>query len=187
MKKSIIIAVVLAISTGATNLPFSNPGENQVQAAALSERRQAFVRLVNKTGATYKLQVLHQYTGDATQESEWIELAPNAEVTVMKVTYTVGFGTTGVDNWIINGIERRKLSANLKAPAGSIPIVLGGETYLDIRYKSGSGAGADWKVHTLRNNDHGKNTRIEIYPTTVEFKSESGTSSTKWNPEWTII
>lgn len=148
--------------------------------------REASVHVRNETGAIVRFQVLHQYTGEATEDSGWKEIAPGATQYMLNVHYRTGFFTTGVDNWIVNGIERRRVSAGFKLPEGLEKIEIGGEFFVDLRWSSGTGAFSDWKVHTLRSDDDGKVTTIIVRPTTVEFVSESGTSSTSWNPEYEI-
>jgi len=70
--------------------------------------------------------------------------------------YWTGFGRTGVDNWIVNGVERRKVSAEFKLPEGLEKIEIGGEFFVDLKWSSGTGAFSHWKVHTLRAADHDK-------------------------------
>ncbi|KAF0810974.1 hypothetical protein A167_00006 [Alcanivorax sp. S71-1-4] len=153
----------------------------------MSISHSAKVAVANKTGKKFKIQVLHQYTGDSTEESSWVAVGPDETVEVMSVRYRTGFLTTGVDNWIVNGIEEIEVEGDIKLPEG-LPIKkVGGKAHVDLRWHSGHGAGSDWKVHTLRSDDADKTTVIAIYPTTIEFQSHSGTSSTTWKPEFDIF
>jgi hypothetical protein len=149
--------------------------------------RSAPVVLENQTGSTFKFQVLHQYTGDNTEQSEWVELTSGQSAEVLTVHYRTGAFTTGVDNWIVNGIERREVSASMSLPPPLNKIEIDGKFYVDLRWASGTGVFSDWKVHTLRAGDDGQNTTIVVFPNTVEFRSPSGNSSTGWNPEYEII
>jgi Up-Regulated in long-lived daf-2 len=54
-------------------------------------------------------------------------------------------------------------------------------------HNSGTGFLAGWKVHTLRASDADKTTTLWVFPTLVEFRSDSGKSETGWNPEFEIV
>lgn len=149
--------------------------------------RSAKIVVRNETGSTFKFQVLHQYTGKDTEQSAWNEIHSGQEMEVLTVHYRTGIFTTGVDNWIINGIERRFVTAGIILPPGLPPINIGGNVYVDLKWFSGHGFGSDWKVHTLTSDDDGKITKIIVRPTIVEFISNSGNSSTYWKPEYDIV
>jgi hypothetical protein len=100
------------------------------------------------------------------------------------VTYNYGFLTTGQDNWIIHGIELKKIDATI----AGIPFVEPkGQMMVELKkWKSIHGLLASWKLHTLREEDANRDTVIVVYASTVEFKSMSGNSSTDWVHEYDI-
>lgn len=154
----------------------------------MAKEHTARVEVVNKTDGHFKIQVMHQYTGEKTDDSPWREVPPGETVEMMSVTYYTGLGTFGVDNWIVNGIERREVAADIKVPENVlIKEDIHGKAYIEMRWNSGHGVGSSWKVHTLRDDDGNKATKIVIFPTLIEFQSHSGTSSTGWKPEYDII
>lgn len=167
--------------------------ENVGEAAEALTHRSALVHLQNLTGAPFKFQVMHQYTGDPTQASDFIYFNPGEDKYVLTVNYNTGFFTTGRDNWIVNGIELKELDSSV---TGSITVdgieypvfQIEGHVYVDLkRWKSGHGFGAEWKIHTLRAEDDGKVTTIAVFPSIVEFRSPSGRSSTWFTHEYDII
>jgi len=155
----------------------------------MSTDRSATVAIKNATGTNFQIQVLHQYTGDGTEDSGFIEIQSGQQLQIpnYRVHYRTGFFTTGVDNWIVNGIELREVDASFQLPPGLPPIPLGGTITVKIRWRSGTGFGSDWKVHTLRSEDENTDTTIVIFPDTLEFHSNSGTSSTGWHSEFDSI
>lgn len=146
--------------------------------------RRAKVYLKNDTGRTFEFQILHQYTGKKTERSKFVRLATGQSAKMLTVSYRTGLFTTGVDNWIVNGIERREITTKLKLPSGLTPIEIDGSLFVELRWASGVGAGSDWKVHTLRAEDDGRKTIFTIRANTVEIRSKSGSSSTSWNPDY---
>jgi len=145
-----------------------------------------FIR--NYFGGPLKCQVLHQYTGEETEDSGWHDAVVDVDTKFQdQVHFRTGPLTTGVDNWIINAIERRKVSATLVLPPPLNKIEVDGEFFVDLRWNSGTGLGSDWKVHTLRSDDHDKGVVFIIRPRMLEIHSPSGISSTGWHPEFDIV
>ncbi len=141
------------------------------------------VKIVNNTGYECKFQVQHKYTGGKTESSKWVILKNGESAEVLKIHYNTGIFTTGVDNWVVNGIQKRPIDAKIKSVIGSADI--NGQT--EVNYHSGVGVLSSWKAHTLRSEDNQKTTVITINPRTVEFKSKSGTSSCGWVAEYEIF
>jgi hypothetical protein len=162
-----------------------HPGVDFFQGGVMTPRI-ATVVLRNETGFPCNFQVLHQYTGDAVEQTDFVLLQPGEQRQVLTVHSHTGFFTTGVDNWIVNGIEPREVEELSRLPPGLASINLGGKAYVDLRWRSGEGFGSDWKVHTLRSEDENSDIVIVVFPTTVELRSASGTSSTGWHPEYDI-
>ena len=141
----------------------------------------AVVVVRNKFDVILRVQVLHQYTGEATEESSWTIINPGEEAQVLSVHYNTGWLTTGRDNWIINATELSEVEG--KTSVG--PFNLNGKVYFGIKkYQSGHGFAAQWKVHTLRDEDANQTTYIDLRPSIVEFVSKSGTSSTSFDLEF---
>ena len=146
-------------------------------------RCQAHIVLSNRTGSWYKLQVLHQYTGEGTEDSGYILLAPGESRRVLTAHYNTGFLTTGRDNFIVHGIELKEVTAQLNVAM----ITIGGRLFVELKkWRSFHGLFASWKLHTLRSEDDRRETTIAVYGSLVEFVSPSGTSSTDWNHEYDI-
>ena len=142
--------------------------------------RTARVSVLNGFDAHLRVQVLHQYTGENTEDSGWIVIAPGAQVEVMTVNYRTGDLTTGRDNWIVNATQ---LSV-VEGRTGVGPFNIEGRAMFGIlRYQTGHGFLAQWKLHTLRPEDEGMETVIVLRPSIAEFKSPSGTSSTTFDLE----
>src|SRR4051812_10945915 len=120
--------------------------------------RKATVAIRNATGAPCRFQVMHQYTGDSTEDSGFILLQSGEQRQMLTVDYHTGFLTTGVDNWMVNGIERREIIGAVKLSPELAQITLDGKIYVDIRWHSGTGALSDWKKHTLRAEDENTET-----------------------------
>jgi hypothetical protein len=130
--------------------------------------RSAQIRIQNKAGTDFKFQVLHQYTGDSIEESKWHLVQHDSTVDdILTVHYRTGFFTTGtrslflhsnpsvaydglcagVDNWIVNGIELRKLAPEAKVQVGGATLNVNGTLYLDLKkWRSWHGAFSSWKV-----------------------------------------
>lgn len=140
-------------------------------------RRWAKIVLENSTGSHFKFQVLHEYTGEQTNDSGYIVFAPGEKKTVHeKVYYNTGFWTTGVDNWKVHGTRLIEVSAD----KGAISFL--GKFFIDgLPYSTGHGAFASWKKHTLRSEDDGQETIIRVFQTEVQFISPSGRSTTTFN------
>eukprot|EP01117_Protostelium_nocturnum_P015314 TRINITY_DN5923_c0_g1_i3.p1 TRINITY_DN5923_c0_g1~~TRINITY_DN5923_c0_g1_i3.p1 ORF type:complete len:150 (-),score=29.99 TRINITY_DN5923_c0_g1_i3:71-520(-) len=142
--------------------------------------KNASVSVRNKFDVKLRVQVLHQYTGEATQDSNWHVIEPNEEANVLSVQYNTGFFTTGVDNWIVNATELSEIEG--KTSVG--PFEIDGKVMFGVKkYQSGKGFGSQWKVHTLRDDDADQVTYIDLRPGIVEFISKSGTSSTTFDLE----
>ncbi|KAF1770206.1 hypothetical protein GCK72_002024 [Caenorhabditis remanei] len=140
-------------------------------------RRWAKVTLENKTGDVFKMQVLHEYTGEQTNDSDWHVFAPDEKKTMFeKVYYNTGIFTTGVDNWKVHGT---KMVLYEGSDGKGIKVI--GKVWIDgIPYRSWHGLFAQWKKHTLRAEDDGQETIIRVYPSEVQFISPSGRSVTQW-------
>ncbi|EGT54685.1 hypothetical protein CAEBREN_07218 [Caenorhabditis brenneri] len=140
-------------------------------------RRSAKVVLENKTGAPFKMQVLHEYTGEDTDDSGWHMLAPGeSKIMFEHVYFNTGFLTTGVDNWKVHGSKLVEYGGS-----DGKGIMFIGKLWIDgIPYRSWHGLLAQWKKHTLREEDEGEITLIEVHPSEVRFISPSGTSTTQW-------
>ncbi|CCU83358.1 Up-regulated in Daf-2 domain-containing protein [Caenorhabditis elegans] len=140
-------------------------------------RRSAKIVLENKTGEVFRMQVLHEYTGEQTDDSGWFNFAPDeSRVMFEHVYYNTGFFTTGVDNWKVHG---SKLVEYAGKDGKGIHMI--GKVWIDgIPYKSWHGLLAKWKKHTLRAEDDGQVTTIRVYPSEVQFISQSGRSVTPW-------
>lgn len=141
-------------------------------------RRWAKIVLENRTGSYFKLQVLHEYTGEQTDDSGTIHFAPDDKKTVFeKVYFNTGFFTTGVDNWKVHGTRLIEVS-----PESTVKEFLFGKFFIDgLPYHSNHGAFAQWKKHTLRAEDDGQETVIKVFPTEVQFISPSGRSVTSFD------
>ncbi|EGT54686.1 hypothetical protein CAEBREN_03707 [Caenorhabditis brenneri] len=143
-----------------------------------ASRCSAKIILENHTGAHFKFQVLHEYTGENTDDSGYVLFAPEDKKTMFEaVHYNTGFWTTGVDNWKVHGTRLVECSGE---NGKSIPFV--GKLFVDgLPYSTGHGFGASWKKHTLRDDDNGKETIIKVFQTEVQFCSPSGQSTTTFN------
>ncbi|CAP28294.1 Protein CBG08478 [Caenorhabditis briggsae] len=143
-----------------------------------STRRWAKIVLENCTGSHFKFQVLHEYTGEQTNNSGYILFKPDDKITVFdQVYYNTGFFTTGVDNWKVHGTRLIEVS-----PESKFTEMISGKFFIDgLPYASGHGAFASWKKHTLRSEDDGQETIIKVYQTEVQFISPSGRSTTTFN------
>mmetsp|Transcript_24966 Transcript_24966/g.21838 ORF Transcript_24966/g.21838 Transcript_24966/m.21838 type:complete len:152 (-) Transcript_24966:19-474(-) len=126
------------------------------------------VYIHNKTGDKYKLTVRHQYTGKSTQDSGWKTVEADEKVYMLTANFNYGFLTTGRSNWIIEGKRQWGLISDV------------GKVEIEQR-RSGSGAGAEWKCHTLANTDDGCSTNIYVYASNIEIISYSGKSETSFN------
>ncbi|CAP28295.1 Protein CBG08479 [Caenorhabditis briggsae] len=142
-----------------------------------STRRWAKIILENKTGSTFRMQVLHEYTGEQTDDSGWHSFGPDEKKTMFEqVYYNTGFFTTGVDNWKVHGSEMILYEGT---DGKGIPIM--GKVWIDgVPWRSWHGLFAQWKKHTLRAEDDGQETIIRVYKTEVQFISPSGRSVTPW-------
>ncbi|CAL2028020.1 unnamed protein product [Caenorhabditis brenneri] len=141
-------------------------------------RRWSKVILENRTGSYFRFQVLHEYTGEQTDDSGYIEFQPNDKKTVFeKVYYNTGIFTTGVDNWKVHGTRLIEVGGE---NGKGIPLF--GKFFIDgLPYATGHGLGASWKKHTLRAEDDGQETIIRVFQTEVQFISPSGRSTTTFN------
>ncbi|KAF1770208.1 hypothetical protein GCK72_002026 [Caenorhabditis remanei] len=138
-------------------------------------RRWSKVVVENRTGSYFKLQVLHEYTGEQTNDSGYIDFKPGDSKTIFeKVYFNTGLFTTGVDNWKVHGIRLIEVTPDSKWTK-----MIVGKYFIDgLPYKSGHGLLAQWKKHTLRADDDGQETVIKVFPTEVQFISPSGRSTT---------
>ncbi|PIC53082.1 hypothetical protein B9Z55_002931 [Caenorhabditis nigoni] len=141
-------------------------------------RRWAKIVVENCTGSHFKIQVLHEYTGEQTNNSGYKLFKPDEKITVFEqVYYNTGFFTTGVDNWKVHGTRLIEVS-----PENKWTEKIAGKFFIDgLPYATGHGAFAKWKKHTLRAEDDGKETIIKVYQTEVQFISPSGRSTTTFN------
>lgn len=141
-------------------------------------RRWAKIVVENRTGSHFKIQVLHEYTGEQTNDSGYIDFKPDDRITVFeKIYYNTGFFTTGVDNWKVHGTKLIQVETE-----GTIARNIFGKFFVDgLPYSTGHGAFAKWKKHTLRADDDGQETVIKVFQTEVQFISPSGRSVTTFN------
>ncbi|KAF1770207.1 hypothetical protein GCK72_002025 [Caenorhabditis remanei] len=141
-------------------------------------RRWSKVVVENRTGSHFKLQVLHEYTGEQTNDSGYITFKPDDKITVFeKVYYNTGIFTTGVDNWKVHGTRLIEVS-----PENKLAEAIAGKFFIDgLPYATGHGLFAQWKKHTLRAEDDGQETVIKVFQSEVQFISPSGRSTTTFN------
>ncbi|CCD83532.1 Up-regulated in Daf-2 domain-containing protein [Caenorhabditis elegans] len=140
----------------------------------MATRRTASVDLENCTGSYFRLQVLHQYTNEGTDDSGLLDFKPGERKRVFdSVQYYTGFFTTGCDNWKVDGFSLKEVSS------GTAIMKIEGKMFIEgLPYKSGHGFGAQWKKHTLRAEDRDTTTLIKVFPKEVHFISPSGVSTT---------
>ncbi|CCD83531.1 Up-regulated in Daf-2 domain-containing protein [Caenorhabditis elegans] len=145
----------------------------------MATRRTASVDLENCTGSYFRLQVLHQYTNEGTDDSGLLDFKPGEKKRVFdSVQYYTGFFTTGCDNWKVDGIRLHEVTTDSK----TVQAMIGGKAFVEgLPYKSGHGFGAQWKKHTLRAEDRDRATLIKVFQTEVQFISPSGVSTTTFD------
>jgi hypothetical protein len=147
----------------------------------------AHIIVQNSTGAPYRFQVLHQYTGEATEDSGYHVLADGESKHVFDAHYRYGFGTTGTSNWIVNGRQITTITAETASSLRADPLKVGlifdsgGKIYAELKqYRSFHGLGSSWKACELSDEDDGQNIVIKVTATLVEFQWKSGPCSTDW-------
>ena len=145
--------------------------------------KKAKIIVRNKFDFAMRVQVLHQYTGEATEDSGWHTIEPNDQQHVMDVQYYTGAFTFGRDYFIINATELSVVEG--KSTSGVGPFNVTGEATMGLkRYVSGHDLLAKWKSHTLRESDEDDDTFIDIRPGIVEFLSNSRKSTTSFDLEF---
>jgi hypothetical protein len=137
-------------------------------------RRTTNVRVRNLMGARMKMLIQHQYTGDATETSDWVTFGEGETKLVMQVHYNTGFLTTGIDNWLVDAIELTSVNANINVSDMAV-VNVGGEMRIK-RYKIVTPPFCNWKGHILREADEAGGLLITMTPSLCEFNSETGRS-----------
>ena len=147
----------------------------------MTVNKKARIIVRNKFDFAMRVQVLHQYTGETTEDSGWHTIEPSDQHHVMDVQYYTGILTVGRDNFIVNATELNVI----KGQSTSGLFNMNGQAIVGIkRYQSGHGLLAQWKSHTLRDSDKYQDTFIDIRPGIIEFLSNSGKSTTTFDLEF---
>ncbi|CAL2028017.1 unnamed protein product [Caenorhabditis brenneri] len=133
--------------------------------------RSAKIHVENKTSDPFKVQIIHKYTGEPVQDSRFELLHPGDKKLMLKVTYTTGFWTTGVDNWKVHAVKLIETGEYDED---------GNKMYKPENWRTGHSLADDWKKHTLRSEDDDKETWIRLYKNEVVFDSPSGTSTSEF-------
>ncbi|EGT54684.1 hypothetical protein CAEBREN_06103 [Caenorhabditis brenneri] len=136
--------------------------------------RTANVYVENKTKDIFEVQILHKYTGDPIQDTNFERIMPGENKFMLKVNYRTGFFTTGVDNWKVNAVKFVE-SGEFNDD--------GTKRYKKESWRIGHSVADDWKKHMLSGDDDGCKTTIYIRDDEVEFSSPSGTSTSKFYKE----